>query len=919
MAENARFKIDIYGDTAQFENSLKGINSAMTSLKGEAGQLKRELKLDPTNTNKMQALYKNLQQQMDQTKAKSAKLREEIGKIDRSAPGGEQQFIKLSKQIKDSELQASGLEKQINEVDGALKRGSWDLDVDTGPAEKKVSKLKGLFSGLKQVGIGALRSIGERGLSAVTGSVDGWIDDAKATQKAMIALKNTMEFSGNVKDFDSLSKRMQQVAKDTNANTEDALSLGTTFVGLGNSAKTAGDKVESIIKANQAFGGTGENLKGVVLAYSQMSAAGKVSAENIGQLTDNNTALGAALKTTVMKMNPQLQKFGSFAAASEKGAVTVDMLDKALTKLGKAGGGGVTTIDDAMAALNETISVALLPALDAVTPIITNVIDAISDGVPKAVDWLGKLWESLKSNGAIESFKSAFGNIKSIFGNVIGIVADVVTSFLGIDDGVSSSKTAMEKISEAAKLIGSGLETVTGKISSFLEFLSGSKGKMDVLKSAIVALSGAFVAFKIGSGIATAITTFGKFKEAITAGSTAFKALSAVMAVNPFVLIGVAVAAVVAGLVYFFTQTETGKEMWASFTQFLVDSWNAVLELFSGIGEWFSNLWTGVVTTAQGIWQGFSEFFTGLWTGIADFFSGIWSGITTTIQNAWNTVASFTTVAFNTLVSIFQPIVSVFQSIFNLVVAVFQLGWTVISGVAKVTFNAIVAVWNAIVGVFQTIWSAVSNIVSTVFSAIGSFAQNAWGVVTGIWNGIVNFFSSIFNAVKNVVSTAFSAFGNFAQSAWSAVTGVWNAISNWFSGVFSGVTGIVSGVFNQFGGFAQNAWNAITGVFSGIVGWFSNLFGGVADVVNGVLGGITSTINKITGAINGVTGKAKEFFGGSLVAEMNANVGAGQLQGYSATNAQTYNTNTFNITSTGNASPTDIARAVRREFNLGRA
>ena len=57
---------------------------------------------------------------------------------------------------------------------------------------------------------------------------------------------------------------MQTLAKDTNANTEDTLKLSTTFIGLGDTAKSAVGKTEALVKANQAFGGTGEQLKGVV-------------------------------------------------------------------------------------------------------------------------------------------------------------------------------------------------------------------------------------------------------------------------------------------------------------------------------------------------------------------------------------------------------------------------------------------------------------------------------------------------------------------------------------------------------------------------------------------------------------------------------------------------------------------------------
>jgi tape measure domain-containing protein len=154
-------------------------------------------------------------------------------------------------------------------------------------------------------------------------------------------------------------------------------------------------------------------LKSVSQAYSQMSASGKVSAENINQLTDANTALGSALKTEIMK-NPALKSFGSFAEASEKGAISVDMLDTALQSLGQAGGGGTETIKDSFDSLDETISNALLPALDAITPIVTDIVNGIADSIPKVIEWFKQLWKAIENTGAIDIFKNAFSEIKGL-------------------------------------------------------------------------------------------------------------------------------------------------------------------------------------------------------------------------------------------------------------------------------------------------------------------------------------------------------------------------------------------------------------------------------------------------------------------------------------------------------------------------
>ena len=73
MASNAKFEVEIYGNTTKFENSLKGVNTAMSGLRGEAKNLREALKLDPTNTGKMAQLQKNLQTQLGLSRDKATK------------------------------------------------------------------------------------------------------------------------------------------------------------------------------------------------------------------------------------------------------------------------------------------------------------------------------------------------------------------------------------------------------------------------------------------------------------------------------------------------------------------------------------------------------------------------------------------------------------------------------------------------------------------------------------------------------------------------------------------------------------------------------------------------------------------------------------------------------------------------------
>ena len=916
MASNAKFEVEIYGNVTKFENSLKGVNTAMSGLRGEAKNLREALKLDPANPKKMEQLQKNLQAQLALSRDKATKLKQELSTVDKGTSAGQKKWLQLTRDLGTAETQANRLEGEIKQVEGAIKSGSWNIDVkmDTKGVNSEIDGMKSRFSSLREIAVGAFRQIGASAVSAVGNGLKDWVSAAMDTQKAMISLQNTMKFKGNGQEFDYVSKSMQNLAKDTNANTEDTLKLSTTFIGLGDTAKSAVSKTEALVKANQAFGGTGEQLKGVVQAYGQMSAAGKVTAENINQLTDNNTALGSALKSTVMEMNPALQQYGSFASASEEGAISVEMLDKAMQKLGKAGGGGVTTIGDAWDSFNETLSLALLPTLDALTPIISGLIDKMAGwgesagkSVSNVVKYFQDLFQKLQENAATLAFLEAWDNIKSAFDSIVSIIGDVINSFLGINKETTKNATSIDNVAKSIAVFAGKFSEVTKKIADFLKKISESKNAMDTLKVALVTLAGAFVAMKVINGIIKAQETYNKV---VKAGSIIQGAFNAVMSINPFVALGIAIAAIVAGLVYFFTQTETGKKVWASFVDFLSQSIEAIKQFFTGLGTWFSELWTSTVEGTKTIWN-----------GITEFFSGLWNGIVTIITNVFATIASAVTGAYNWFVTTFQPLISFYQSIFNLIGSIINVAFQLILAIIRGAYQLVIGAWKGLSGFFGGIFNAVSSVVSSVFSAIGSFASSAWGVVRSIWSAAAGFFSGIFNAVRGVVSGVFSAFGGFASSAWGAISGVFSGVGSFFSGVFNGARNIVSGVFSAFGGFASNAYNAITGVFNGLGNFFSGIFGGIKNTIDSVLGGVTNTINNISGAINGIAGKLGGLFKGSMVVGLTdvnlSSSGYGLSTNSVSSDNRTYNT--FNVQGGAGQDVSNLARAIRREFDLGRA
>lgn len=900
MASNAKFEVEIYGNTTKFENSLKGVNTALFGLRGEAKNLREALKLDPTNTDKMAQLQKNLQTQLGLSRDKATKLKQELAEVDRSDDKGQKKWLQLTRDLGSAEIEANKLEGEIKQVEGAIKSGSWDIDakMDTKGVNSGIDNMKSRFNGLKEIAIGAFRQIGASAVSAIGNGLKGWVSDAMDTQKAMISLQNTMKFKGNGKQFQSVSTAMQKLAKDTNANTEDTLKLATTFIGLGDSADSAVGKTENLVKANQAFGGTGENLKGVVQAYGQMSAAGKVTAENINQLTDNNTALGSALKSTVMEMNPTLKQFGSFAGASEKGAISVEMLDKAMQKLGSAGGGAVTTIGDAWDSFNETLSLALLPTLDALTPIISGLIDKMSgwgESAGKALDfivtWVMSLYDILLNNGAIVNFKVAWLNIKIAIDAVLSIIGNVIKSFTGLDSEAFNAKNTLEQTSEVIKVISEKVGKLAYNIALVTTKIRDNEKAMSILKGTLVVLSSAFATFKVAEGILGVINAFKTIGVVAELAMGPVKALFGLIIANPFVAIAVAIAALVAGLVYFFTQTKTGKKIWADFVEFLKSSWDSVVSFFSGIGQWFADLWNGTIDGAKGTWQGLVDWFSSVVQGIKDIFSGIgqwfsdtWQSSVDGAKSIWQGLIDFfnnfvksTKNTFNAIGNFFTnlwtPIAQTTRNVWNEVATFFTNLWTPIAQTTRNVWTTVITflsgVVQSIISFFQPLINFYQSLFNLIFSIINLVIQLILAAIRGLvigiealWNGIVGVVQTVWNAIFGVVNVVVNAIQTALKVMGDFINGVWQSVKDFFTPIFQAIGNFAKQIFQSIADIASSVWNVIKSVWSEVSNFYTGIFNAVRNTVANVFIAIGQFAQNAWNTITSIFSSIGSWFGG---------------------------------------------------------
>jgi hypothetical protein len=241
---------------------------------------------------------------------------------------------------------------------------------------------------------------------------------------------------------------------------------------------------------------------------------------------------------------------------------------------------------------------------------------------------------------------------------------------------------------------------------------------------------------------------------AIGVVSAAMAILNAVMAANPFVLIIGLIAALVAGLVWFFTQTETGQAIWQGFMSWLQAAW-------TNISGFFQGLWNGIVgffrsagTNAQNAWNAVVSWFQGIPGAIVGFFGGIGGGIGRFFQSAANFVGNI----WNNVVGFFAGI-----------------PWRILGALGNVG---------------SLLWNAGSSIINGLLNGLKSAWNNVTGFVSGIagWiadhKGPLSYDARLLVPAGNVMMRGF---GNALQKSFRA-----NVVP-FVSGVDGQLAGMVSG------------------------------------------------------------------------------------------------------------------------------
>lgn len=674
--------------------------------------------------------------------------------------------------------------------------------------------------------------------SVVQQSMNIWGDSLKSPQQAAAILTQTANLSNaSIEDMQQALATIGSVAKMAGMN------MSTTSEAIG-------------LLTNRGFSAA-QASEDLSFAIRQMLAPSKGAKKEMD-------ALGLSFVDSSGKMKPFPQILKEVAAATD-GMGDAQKTAALKTMFGAAGMQAIAPLLDAVKDKSDNTTTswsAYAKAMNGAakdtqtaTKFLSDQANEMQQNLGSKIEQVGGNWEALR-NKAMQTKGGVNSAILDMMNQSLewattsnSSTAQVIRSFIGMSPAIGAATTAL-----------GGLFKGWGKLISF----GGS-----VIKT-IGNVGRVMKALSMAGDLTTAIGSLRELAATsqLAAGAMRVLQVAQLALANPWVAIGVAIAAVVAALAVFFAKTKTGQAMWKQFTQSVADSVDGIKQAWQSMTDFFSNLWNNIVTTAQNVWSSFGQFFSpvvqsieSVWQGISDFFGNLWNGIVTTAQGIWSSFAQG-----------MAPIVDAFKNLWSTLTDFFSTLWQGIVNTAQTIWQGLLpivtAIWNGIKTVVSTIMQAISDVIQTIGTAIQAVWTAIWNVVKTvamtIWDAIKNFISLEMQGIQTVIQSVMAIIQTIWQTAWNVietvVQTVWSIISTTVSTAINAVAGVIRAVTDAIKGDWSGAWNEIENVAStiwnGITSIVSTAINGVRSIISSVMNGISSVWSSAWNSIKSITSGA---------------------------------------------------------------
>lgn len=768
-----------------------------------------------------------------------------------------------------------------------------------------ISKIGGAFGKIGKVGTGAIATIAG-GITAL--AAKGGFTRALNIENAQAKLKGLGHDSASVTEImnDALAS-----VKGTAFGLGDAATVAASLSASG--VKEGGELTQVLKTVAGTAQISGRSLTDIGTIFGSVAARGKLQGDDMLQLMSSGIPvlqmLGKHLNKTSAEVSDMVSDgkidFQTFADAMKEG------LGGAAQSAGTTFTGALANVKAALSRLGETAATPVLnglrglfnqaiPLIDsftaAVKPTLEKVGAGLQKGLEQAIPTVTAFFDKLGKSQTVQQFASYLASLKddlkelgSSLSGAAGAVWNVISEPLselynqakgqlpaiadgfktllhavsGLLDYVSAHADAIIPLAKgitAFVLASKGIGAVSAGFKALPAALDGISRSATGITTAAKGISG-FVnlATDLG-GIGPALkatagnfgivqTAVGTFKTVATAARTTWGLFTGLLAANPFVLVIAGITAVVAALTWFFTQTETGKRLWNSFT------------------TWFTGIWNQISTACQPALQAIGTFITQTMSQIQQIWQTGWTLITTVLQNVWNTIGPIIMTALTAIITGIQTFITIItpllQAGMQIIQTIFQTAATIISTV----WNGL---WNTITTVVQGAWTIITTIISTALTVIQGIIQLALAVVNGnwsaAWSAIQGIVSAVWGGIQDVVSAGIGMVSGVVSAACSTIRSVWaalwNGVRSIVSSVWGGIVGTVSNMVGRVGSVVSGIGGTVRSAVSGAGSWLVSAGRNIIQgLINGITGMVGSLYSSITNALSGLVDKAKNALG----------------------------------------------------------
>ncbi|OFN33610.1 tape measure protein [Corynebacterium sp. HMSC072A04] len=682
---------------------------------------------------------------------------------------------------------------ELSKMGGEFSQLDAAMDDSSNKAEGWGSRFAGILKPLGKLGGLA---VGLAGINSMAGTLQAGFDKVTSIEDTTASLGILM---GSAEEATKVMGQLQESNQGTPYSFDAWADAGKNLIAFGVDAGKVSDIVTGLGEAASASGKGEDALNSMASAFGKAAASGKISMDTINSLAEGGVQGLAIMANEYGVTTEEMQKMIS------KGAVEasegIDILTKGILEGSSGIAGEVASMSGVMGEMAETTS------------------------------------------GRLTNMKAAFNNAaKAVFAEINPLIGDAAKqmtdwTYAGIDlfktymvpaihDGVDAAKNVMEQIKPALEATRDVLKTVVEWLKSSAEWLLKNKDWVSSLAVSVGVLvgsyklwvqyqkimaAGGFVKWLVAGVKATKLWT------AVTKGAAAAQTvLNAVMSANPIGLVVVAIAALVAGLTWFFTKTETGRELWQKFTEALGAGWDWFVGKFQAGVDWVKEKWA-VFTDA-------------LATGWENYIKPVFDAI---LQVAKVTIGVIGT----------------------LILAPLLVGWNVLSAGIKAGWETIIKpVWEALVGFAQnTLWP--------ILQGVFGFIKSAWQVMAdamgAVWSWLRdNIFAPFMDSLSNLAAW-FKARVDDMVAVWNWFQGLlqagWQFIDSWvFAPLRTGLQFVADwfrarvddmlAIWQGFQNLLKAGWEFVDqyvfqpfkGVLETMQGWFRTTVDNIGKIWDGI-------------------------------------------------------------------------------------